>query len=159
MARRGTPVQRQGGAVTRGRAGEHVAVHRDVAPTIVAAVEARHRRGPDGGPVEAADERRRRRTAPATSRDEEPGRPVVDQLGHRAAVVGDDRRAAGHRLDDAVAERLVEVDEVQQGVGAAEDLGALLGRRDRTEVADPVAVEVGRDLVAEVAARPGRCRR
>ena len=79
-----------------------------------------------------------------------PGQAVGDQLGHRAAGVGDDRRAACHRLDDAVAERLVEVDEVQEGVGAAEH-GCAVGGGDRSEVADAVAVDVRGDLLVEVA--------
>ena len=55
-----------------------------------------------------------------------------------------------HRLDDAVAERLVEVDEVQERVGVAED-GRAFGGADRPDVAHPVAVEVRRDLLVEVA--------
>src|SRR4029077_1653424 len=39
---------------------------------------------------------------------------VRNQLAHRASGVGDDRRATGHRLDDAVTERLVKVDQVEQ---------------------------------------------
>ena len=50
--------------------------------------------------------------------DQKAGDAVRDQLAHRAPRVGDDRRATGHRLDHAVAERLVEVDQVEQGVRA-----------------------------------------
>src|SRR5260370_840872 len=49
-------------------------------------------------------------TAPAAESnavDEKAGDPVRDQLAHRASGTGDDRRATGHRLDDAVAERLL----------------------------------------------------
>ena len=53
--------------------------------------------------------------------DEHSGHTVVDELGHGAPVERDDGGAAGHRFDDAVAERLVEVDEVQQRSGTAEE--------------------------------------
>ena len=53
--------------------------------------------------------------------DEEARRPLVDQLGHGAAGKRDHRRAARHGLDDAVAERLVEVDQVEQRGGATEE--------------------------------------
>ena len=75
---------------------------------------------------------------------------VLDQLGHRAALEGDHGRAARHRLDDAVAERLVEVDQVQQGVRAAEQLGSLV-RADRAEERDALAVESRRAPLVEVA--------
>ena len=61
-------------------------------------------------------------TASSTSVDEEAGDAVVDELGHRAASKRDHRCAAGHRLDDAVPERLVEADQVQQRVSASEQL-------------------------------------
>ena len=32
--------------------------------------------------------------------DQEAGHAIVDQFGHRSAVAGDDRRAAGQRLHD-----------------------------------------------------------
>ena len=50
--------------------------------------------------------------------DDEPGRAVVDEFGHRSTPVGDHWGAAGHRLDHAVTERFVEVDQVEQGVSA-----------------------------------------
>ena len=81
--------------------------------------------------------------------DQKAGHPVLDQLAHRASRIGDDRRATGHRLDDAVAERLVEVDQVEQGVGTAQHLRAH-GGIDGAEVAHLLAVDVRRDLVAEV---------
>ena len=81
--------------------------------------------------------------------DEKAGDPVRDQLAHRASRVGDDRRATGHRLDDAVAERLVEVDQVEQGVRTPQYFGALR-LVDGAEVAHLLAVDVRRDLVAEV---------
>ena len=51
-------------------------------------------------------------------------------------MYGDDRCAAGHRLDHAVAEGLVEIDEVQQGVSAASTVGSSPDGVDRAEVAD-----------------------
>src|SRR6185295_19310687 len=59
--------------------------------------------------------------------DEEPGHGVLDELRHGSASIGHDGRATRHRLDDAVAERLLEVDEVQQRDGAAEHVGPELG--------------------------------
>src|SRR5436190_12298833 len=52
--------------------------------------------------------------------DEETVHVVTHDLAHRAALSSNHRRATGHRLDDAEAERLVEVDEMQQHPGAAE---------------------------------------
>nr|GFD61221.1 hypothetical protein [Tanacetum cinerariifolium] len=46
--------------------------------------------------------------------DEEAGDAMVDQLGHRAAIDRDHRRAAGHCLDHRQAEGFVEADEVEQ---------------------------------------------
>ena len=89
-------------------------------------------------------------TAESMSSTRKPVTPCVDQLAHRAARVGDDRRAAGHRLDDAVAERLVEVDEVQQGVRSRRALRRASAASTGAEVAHPLAVDVRRDLVAEV---------
>ena len=62
--------------------------------------------------------------------------------------IGNDRGAARHGLDHAVAERFVEVDQVEEGVSATEDGGAFR-RGDRAEVADVVA-EVRCDLGTEV---------
>ena len=81
--------------------------------------------------------------------DQIAGDPVRDQLAHRASRVGDDRCATGHRLDDAVAERFVEVDQVEQRVRTSQYLGTL-GGVDGAEVAHLLAVDVRRDLVAEV---------
>ena len=63
--------------------------------------------------------------------------------------VGDDRGAAGHGLDDAVSERFVEVDQMEQGVRRSEHAGSL-GGAHRSEVADLLAVDVRLDLTAEV---------
>ena len=80
--------------------------------------------------------------------DERAGDAVVDEFRHRSATGGDDRRATGHGLDDAVPEWFVEVDQVEQGVGGAEH-SAALRRCDGAEIAD-VAAEVRFDLRAEV---------
>lgn len=64
--------------------------------------------------------------------DESAGGVVVDELAHGSPVEGDDRGAAGHGFDDAEAEGLVEVDEVQQGASASEEVGSVVGA-DRPE--------------------------
>ena len=74
---------------------------------------------------------------------------VLDDLRHRSAPVGDDWRPAGHRLDDAEPEGFVEVDQVQQCVGAAQHFRSL-GRRDRPQVPHPAVGEMGLDLGSEV---------
>jgi len=56
-------------------------------------------------------------------RYEVPGGPIIDDLGHRAALVGDDGRSARHGFHDAEPERLVEADEVQEK-------GKMLGREE-----------------------------
>ena len=90
---------------------------------------------------------------------------VGDEFGHRSAAVGDDRRAAGHGLDDAEAERLVEVNEVEQGVGATEDgrsVGGVHGpvvapvrRRGPTSTSSS-GVGAQLDLTAQVEVPTGR---
>ena len=89
-------------------------------------------------------------TAPSTSLDEEAGRPVLDQLGHRAAPEGDHGRAAGHRLDDAVPERLVESDQVQQRVRATEQLRTIRARSPGRRYDTRVPVDPGGDQLVEV---------
>ena len=89
-------------------------------------------------------------TAAGTPSTSEAGQPLVDDLGHRPARVGDDRRAAHHRLHHREPERLVEGHRVQQRRRAAQDRGALC-RADRAEVAHPVTVDVRLDLLGEVA--------
>ena len=69
-----------------------------------------------------------------------PGHALVNHLGHRAAPVGDDRGAARHSLHDGQAERLVEVDRVQQRSRVAEDIRAAL-RADRAEEDDLIPVD------------------
>ena len=77
-----------------------------------------------------------------------PVHAVHDDLGHRAAATGDHRRPAGHRLDHAQAERLVEVDQVQQ-CRAPPRTSRLFGAH-RADVAHAVVVDVRRDLALEV---------
>ncbi len=67
--------------------------------------------------------------------DDEAGQPVVDDLGDRAAVIGDHRRAAGHRLDHHQAERLRPVDRHQQPDRAAQEF-RLLGIADLADEVD-----------------------
>ena len=81
--------------------------------------------------------------------DEEAGLAVGDQLRHRAAVERDHRRPARHRLDDAVAERFVEPDEMQQRVRAAEQLRSLV-RPTGADERHLVAVDARRDELVEV---------
>ena len=57
-------------------------------------------------------------------RHEVAGRAIVDEFGHGPSGVGDDGGPAGHGFDDAVAEGLVEVDEVKECVGTSEHGGA-----------------------------------
>ena len=73
--------------------------------------EARGDCGAAGGAVDLVDagDRIDRRVEAV---DQESGHAVDDQLAHRSAVAGDDRRAAGQHLHHREAERLVEIDEV-----------------------------------------------
>ena len=89
------------------------------------------------------------RTAAPTSCDQEAGAARNDQLGHRAARVGDDRRPGGQRFDDSEPERLVEVDEMQQGERAPQQPVALRWA-DRSEERDGVAVDVRFDVATVV---------
>ncbi len=58
--------------------------------------------------------------------DEEAGASVVDQLRHRPPTGGHYRRPACHGLDDAEAEGLLEVDEMEESIGATEEGVAVL---------------------------------
>ena len=75
--------------------------------------------------------------------------PSSIELRHRAPPERDHRRPAGHRLDDAEPERLLEVDEMQERASAAEQLDPLR-RPDRPDVPDPVAVDPRGDVLVEV---------
>jgi polysaccharide biosynthesis protein PslF len=81
---------------------------------------------------------------------EKAGGSMVDDLGHGTPVVGYHRGAAGHRFHHTEAERLVETDEVEQGMGPAENLDAVSGV-DRTDEAHLAVIEVREDLGVEVA--------
>ena len=81
--------------------------------------------------------------------DQEAVHAFADDLGHRSAWMGDHRRSAGHRFDDAEAERLVEADEVEEGPRSGEELAAAI-RTDGADVRDPLSVEPGLDGSLEV---------
>src|SRR5581483_12065546 len=72
--------------------------------------------------------------------DEEAVLAVPHDLDHRSAPPGDHRRAAGHCLDDAEAERLVEVHEMQERERTAEQASAPPWTA-RADVANVLAVE------------------
>ena len=81
--------------------------------------------------------------------DEESVLAIADELGHRTALGGDDRRAAGHRLHDAEAERLVEVDEVHECPRSAEERVAPIPIH-RPDVRHTFPVDERRDEPLEV---------
>ena len=53
--------------------------------------------------------------------DQEAGASIVDQLRHRPPTGGHYRRPAGHGFDDAEAEGLLEVDEMEESVSPTEE--------------------------------------
>src|SRR5581483_5679354 len=83
--------------------------------------------------------------------DEKSSLSVAHDLEHRSAAGCDHGGAAGHRLDDAEAEGLVEVDEVQERSCSAEQLSAPVGA-DRTEVAHTLTVDPRLDELLEIVA-------
>ncbi len=86
--------------------------------------------------------------------DDEAGEAVFDDLRHRAAVVGDDRRTARHRLDHHQPERLRPVDRHQQRNRAAQER-RLVGVTDLADVLDIRRIEHRMDLFfVVVAIRP-----
>src|SRR5690606_12387706 len=100
--------------------GEMLALQGLVAPGDGHRGEAALERGADASAVVAGDfahGRGRRRQVV----DDAAGDAVVHHLGHRAAVPGDHRRAAGHRLDHHQAERFRPVDREQQRHRVAEE--------------------------------------
>src|SRR5205823_1828387 len=68
----------------------------------------------------------RRRHGLGHTRYDEPRDAVLDDFGHRTTVEGDNRRAAGHRLDHHEAERLGPVDREEQPDGTPEEITLLL---------------------------------
>src|SRR5690348_11792103 len=76
---------------------------------------------------------------------------VTYDLAHRAALSSDDRRATRHRLDDAEAERLVEVDEVQERPRTAEQGSAAVGPY-RADVPHAYPVQAGFHELLEITA-------
>ena len=102
-------------------------------------------------PLERVRERRR-----VAGRTEQPR--VADELGERGRVRGDDRRAAGHRLEHLVAEALVEA-RVEEGGGALVELDEPLVRDAADELdavgggAAPAARDDERSPAAPFAAR------
>ncbi len=82
--------------------------------------------------------------------DEETGDAMIDQFGHRAAIAGDDWGTARHRLDHREAEKLVEIDQVEQRTGRTQRPRAGVAG-DRAVVDDPSAVDRGRDLALVIA--------
>jgi hypothetical protein len=52
--------------------------------------------------------------------DQKAGHAIIDQLGHRSPVAGNDRRSAGQRFHHRQAKRLVEIDEVKQRARGAQ---------------------------------------
>src|SRR4029077_8210364 len=61
----------------------------------------------------------------------------------------DHRCSAGHRLDDAVPEWLLEADQMEERVSASEQTDPL-HRPDRPDEPDPIAVDLRSDLLVEV---------
>src|SRR5215472_10063400 len=82
--------------------------------------------------------------------NDDAGLAVHDQLWHGAAAKRDDRRAAGHRLDDDQAERLLPADREHHARRAGEQ-AALVGRIGDT-VYRHVAADSRLDLTREVRA-------
>src|SRR5581483_11227186 len=82
--------------------------------------------------------------------DEEAVLGWPDDLAHRAAPSCHDRGPARHRLDDAVAERLVEVDQVRERPRGAGQVRAAVGP-DGADVGHAGAVETRFDEALEVA--------
>ncbi len=109
------------------RRADHPLVNLDVRIDHAVAAETGHRVLADGAPVERAGSADGEEGLVNTV-DQETSASVVDQLRHRSPTGGHYRRPAGHGLDNAETEGLVEVDEMQESVSAAEEAVALLRR-------------------------------
>ena len=81
--------------------------------------------------------------------DQEAVHTIADDFGHRSAGMGDHRRSASHRFDDAEAERLVEADEVEERPRTGEEVAAAIGTHG-ADVRDSFSVEPGLDGSLEV---------
>lgn len=57
--------------------------------------------------------------------DNKSGPPVLDDFGHRTPPGGDDRRSAGHGFDHRQSEWILEIDQVEKRMCAAENHAAL----------------------------------
>ena len=104
---------------------EHPLVHLEVRIDHAVAAEAGHRILADSTTVErggSADGK----DGLVNIVDQEAGASVVDQLRHRPPTGGHYRRPAGHGLDNAEAEGLLEVDEMEEGISATEKGVAVL---------------------------------
>ena len=109
-------------------------------------------------PDRARQRRSTAATAPSTSATRNPVTPSSISSLHRATGERDHGCAARHRLDDAVAEGLVETDQVEQCVGAAEELRTLLSAHG-AEKRDVLAVEPRARRARRSSPDPGRSRR
>src|SRR5688500_6573275 len=74
---------------------------------------------------------------------------MCDHFRHTASTAGDHRRTAGHRLDDGEPKRLVEMDRVQQRIGAAQEAVALF-RSYTTKINDAPPVDMRLDFLREI---------
>ena len=89
--------------------------------------------GPQLGVVETAGDRRRQRLGVAGRARQHGVAVAAGDLGQRAAVGGDERRAGDHRLDGRQAEALVEArHDGQLGLGVELDDALVGARRTRT---------------------------
>ncbi len=78
------------------------------------------------------------------------GDAVLHNFGHRSAAEGENRRAAGHRLDHDEAERFWPIDREQQRAGFTEEC-ALLALVDFADELNAFAlINEGSDLLAEI---------
>lgn len=76
------------------------------------------------------------------------GFAVSQKLGHGAPVDRDDGRSAGERFHDAVAERLVEVNRMQQCLRISQQ-GAFSFRPDGADISDLIG-EIGLNALVEI---------
>ncbi len=129
---------------------DHPSVHVDVGVDHPVVPEAGHRLGPDPVTIQRPDPGHGVDGA-GHVRHQVPRRAVVDELGHGTPVEHDDRCAARHGLDHAEPEGLVEVDEVEQRQGPAEEGGTILGQHRAHELGPALGLgQARRHLRVEV---------